>query len=116
MRARPFLLWFGVLGAPAAWTVQLVAGYGIEDAACSRGSAHWGLSGDTWQAAVSLVVVAVALAAGGSALAARRERGVDERGRLGFMATIGLLASALFGALIVVTAIGVVSLDSCRPG
>ena len=32
------LLWVGLLGAPAAWTLQLVVGYGAEEADCSRGT------------------------------------------------------------------------------
>ena len=35
--------WFGLLGAPLAWTVQLVLGFGVTEARCGVGGSRWGV-------------------------------------------------------------------------
>jgi len=47
------LQWFGLLAAPAAWTVQLVVGYGATVAACSAAGRRWNVSVPTWEIALA---------------------------------------------------------------
>lgn len=123
-RAREaFLLWFGVLGGPLAWGTQLVVGYGLEEIACSNGTASnsiWGLGVESAIWIVNAVTAATALLAGIAARRARRAaaRGSwpDPRGRASFMGTVGLLASGLFLLLIVVGSVALVFVDSCVAG
>ena len=50
-------VWYGVLGAPLAWAVQLVVGFWIAQTACDRG----GVEVDGWTLAVTLTVISPAL-------------------------------------------------------
>ncbi|MDQ3878814.1 MAG: hypothetical protein M3290_10775 [Actinomycetota bacterium] len=115
------LLWGGVLGGGLAWSGQLVAGYGLEEIACSPGSAGsqvfgipvsdliYGLSA----AAAALTLVAIAICLG----AVRRTRGShDHRDeRIAFMGITGIAANLLFLAVIAYGAIAPLYLASCRP-
>jgi len=116
--SRSALLWYGVVGAPFAWVLQLVVGYGLEEAACSPGSGRWGIDGDVWEVVVSIGAAAAGAAALAAAFASRRnaERAADPSGRVAFMATAGLLADVLFLALIALTTAGVIALGSCEAG
>ena len=40
---QEFMQWFGLLGAPLAWTVQLVLGFGVTEARCGVGGSRWGV-------------------------------------------------------------------------
>jgi hypothetical protein len=121
-RASPaigFLLWLGLLGPPLAWTAQLVLGYFAEDADCARGSGGWGFSSHTVNAIVFGVAGAIAIAGIlGSVWVLQRaaERPEDTRGRVPFLALAAVLVSTLFGALVVMTGIGVLSFEACRAG
>jgi hypothetical protein len=112
------LLWVGVLGAPLAWTLQLVAGYAAEEADCSRGTSSFDAShGVTVWLSVGAGLVALASLAS-AALVWRwtQRRPADVRGRVEFMAVAGLLVGALFLALIVLTAVGITHFDPCVAG
>ena len=115
---RTLLQWFGVLGAPGAWTLLLVFGYGFEEVACSRGSSHWGFGAGTGEAVLFAATAAVAVGALGASLAtwrsAQRPEAGDVRGRHEWMGFAGLLVSTLFLALIMFTGFGVTSLEMCR--
>jgi hypothetical protein len=112
-----FLLWVGLLGAPGAWVLQLVVGYGAEEADCSVGTSSFGGSH-----AVSVWLSVGAGLAGVASLAAAAyvwrslPRGADPRGRVHFMASAGVLASFLFLALIVLTAVGITHFEPCVAG
>jgi len=111
-RRASLLLWLGVAVPPLAWTFQLVAGYWVEEAACGSP----GLDGTVWQAVT--FVVAGALGAAGLAAAAVSFRAVragagDARGRVAFLAVTSLSAACVFALGIVMTGIGVLSLDPC---
>jgi hypothetical protein len=108
-----------VAGPPAAWAFQLVVGYGLEEIACSSGTAgddYWGVAPGTLQWAIAAAALGVDLAAGLLAFRVLRAAGADPRGRIAFMARCGLLASALFLALILFGALQLAALDSCVPG
>lgn len=113
-----FLLWLGVLGPPAAWAAQLVVGYGAEEADCSSGSGSFDGSHPVavWLSVGAGVVALVSLLAAAWLWRETRTRRLDERGRVAFMATAGVLGGLLFLALIVFTAVGVTHFDPCRPG
>jgi hypothetical protein len=117
-RSLEALVWFGVLGGAAAWTVQLVVGSQLEENHCTRFGARYSIHTPTWEAALTAGTAAVAVAAGVAALLAyrRSRRGGDRRGRIGFMATSGILANTLFLALILLGGIGVSVLDPCVQG
>jgi RsiW-degrading membrane proteinase PrsW (M82 family) len=109
-------LWLGLLAAPAAWTAQLVFGYGAEEADCAAGSGGWNFSSHTMNAVLFAVAGVVALAGLGAAFWAARHVEHDPRGRVAFMAFGGVLVSSLFAALVILTGIGVLSLEPCTPG
>lgn len=107
------LLWFAVLGAPAAWTVQFAVGYWTSEAQCAPGTEQFSIALDTWTIAATAFAGLTAAAAGAAAIALfRRTREVDENdappaGRVHFLSVIGLAVTPLFLALIALTAVGV---------
>ena len=111
------LLWAGVAVPPLAWTLELVAGYWFEEAACGTGSGRWGVDGELWQAVTFAVcgplAVAGTLAAVASFRAVRAGAG-DARGRVAFLAVTSLSAALVFVLLTTMTGIGVIALDPCK--
>jgi len=113
------LLWFAALGAPAAWALQFAFGYWLSDAQCGVAGERWGIALETWAALAGVAALAVAAAAGLTALALfRRAGGADDSdppppGRVRFLATVGIAVAPLFGFLIAMTAAGVVVLVPC---
>jgi hypothetical protein len=114
---RLVALWAGLFAAPSAWAAQLVLGYGVEEADCSAAGSSFDLDTPTWEAAIFGACGAVALAALVGAMWQWREtRDANGLGRIGFMAFGGILISALFLALIVLTGVGVLTLTACKQG
>jgi len=119
----PRELWFGVAAGPILWAVHLVLSYGLVSLACSRGFFNFTASGVAGivvvLTALTLVFAAVVLYAG--ILARRNRREFDERGTLRgrveerhhFLATSGMLLSALFFPAIVVSLIPAFVLGPC---
>jgi hypothetical protein len=120
LRRLELLQWFGLLAAPLAWTVQLVAGFGVADAHCARAGSRWGIDVETWEIALTAVAATVAVCAEFSALTLYRElRDVADdapgpRGRLHFFAVAALIGNILFIALITLTAVGALAHLECR--
>jgi hypothetical protein len=120
MRRLELLQWFGLLAAPLAWTVQLVAGFGVADADCARAGSRWGIDVETWQIALTAVAGMVAVSAELSAFTLYRElRDVEDdapgpRGRLHFFSVAALIGNVLFMGLIALTAAGALSHLECR--
>lgn len=120
MRRLEAMQWYGLLAAPFAWTVQLVVGFGVANAACARGSRHWQVSVHTWQLALGIAAAAVALSAQATAVMLWRDlREVEEdgpppAGRLHFFSVASLVGNTLFLALIVLTAVGSLAHVGCR--
>ena len=117
---RQLLAVYGVVGAPAAWVVELLGGYGTQETACSVGSGSPGLSGNA-NTAIGVLTVAMLLVALGSAFAARAtaraidaEAIADPRGRVAFMAKVGTVASLLFALAIVLSGIPIFAIESCH--
>jgi hypothetical protein len=117
------LMWFGLLGAPAAWTFQHVAGYGLTEAACNAAGTTWSTPVDAWTIVVTTGAAAIALLAGLAAfLAFRRTRQVEgvggseeppPKGRIHFLAVVGITISPLFFAIIVMSGLGSIFLANC---
>jgi hypothetical protein len=112
--ARPILMWYGFLGGAAAWALQLVLGYGIEESACSQGIS------DTkpWITLATVLLGLVALGSSGAAFLTWRwaDRRGDARGAVSFMALTGMLAGVFFVVLIALGGLQLLTLDSCRQG
>ncbi|HYZ19022.1 MAG TPA: hypothetical protein VE615_05720 [Gaiellaceae bacterium] len=101
-----FLVWYGFFGAAGAWSAQLVAGYGLEEALCPGGeSAPW----------IVAVTLAAGLVAAGSIGAAYRGRRTPA-GTVQFLSVVGMLAGLFFLLLIALGGLQLLSLESCDQG
>jgi hypothetical protein len=109
-------VWLALVGVPLAWAAQLVVGYGAEEVDCAPGSRNWDFSSHTVNAILFALAGVVALAGLAAAFRVLMQSPVDARGRIAFLALGGVLVAALFGALIVMTGVGVLSLEPCTPG
>ena len=101
-----FLVWYGFLGGAAAWSTQLVAGYGLQESLCPAGPAQ------TW---TIVVTVAAAAVAAGSIAAAFRGLG-SRQGSIQLLAFAGMVAGVFFLGLIALGGLQLLSLDSCSQG
>jgi hypothetical protein len=100
-----------------------VLGYGLTEAACGPAGARWSIAVDGWTVALTAVAAVIAALAGLAAVAAlRRTRGVrgtggseepPPKGRIHFLAVIGIVISPLFFAIIVMDGLGVIFLSNC---
>jgi hypothetical protein len=114
------LLWFGVLGAPMAWAVQHVAGFGLTEAACGLAGRRTGVALDPWTIVVTALGETVALLAAVAAVAvfrATRDAGDDPPGsRIHFLSIVGMTISPLFALIILMSGLGSVFLTNCVQG
>lgn len=116
---RATVLWVAILAAPAAWALQVVAGYAIEDFGCSAAGGSGtvaGLRTDTLE--IVLTVVALVVVAIGALAALRTWRvGADvPPGHLAFLGLTALLASGVFAVTILFAGAGVLVLTPCKAG
>jgi hypothetical protein len=108
-----------VLGPPLAWAFQLLFGYGIEEAACSPGSGSSSLANASRPATAVVTVVGAAISALAALAALRALRAVragrvpDPRCRVAFTAFTGLAGGIIFGALILLSVVSLLSLEAC---
>lgn len=120
------LMWFGVLGAPFAWTVQFVVGYASLEAACNAAGQRWGVSPHAYTLTATIVGTVIAVLAGLAAIHAFRatrgsagEGGSDEappKGRIHFMATVGITITPLFLFIILMGGLGATFFPPCHQG
>jgi hypothetical protein len=114
------LLWFAVLGAPAAWALQFGIGYWLSDAQCSAAGGQWSIPLDKWALVVGAVAFLAATAAGAIAVALFRHTAEAEdeeappSGRIHFLAIVGMTVTPLFLCLIAMTAAGTILLFPCN--
>lgn len=114
------IMWFAVVGAPFAWGVEFAVGYWMTQTGCSVPGREWSLDQNVWGVVLTTVAVAVAVAAGLTAVAMfRGTRQVEEddappAGRVRFLAAVGMTVTVLFLFIIVMTGLGVVILPDCR--
>lgn len=121
-RGTGLLVWFGLAGGLAAWTLQLWISWGVEEVTCSAGSKTndvFGVDPDVLIAIVSAAGAAASALAAAAAFTrwrAIKGTGEDPRGRIAFMAFVGVAGSLLFLWLIALGGLQLVSLRSCVPG
>ena len=117
------LLWFGLLGAPAAWVIQLTVNYSLEEwFACAPSTSAEGLvlgtSVPTMAIVVSVALTIVAITAGLAAVNCyRRLTSVEGNGaatRALWMARAGIMNSVLYLILIVASFGPPLLLDVCE--
>lgn len=119
---RPALIWFAVLGAPAAWVTQFLAGFALTEAACNSAGRTWDLPLDELVAALTAGAAAVAVTSGIVAVAGFRvTRAAGSNppppgGRVHFLMTVGMVVAPLMLAIILLSGVGVLLLDGCRQG
>jgi hypothetical protein len=110
--AGRLLTWYGLLGAPAAWTLFHVAGVGIATGVCSPVGVRVDASPEPWSILVTIVCAAIALGAlVAAAIVWLATRGVEDDaappvGRIHFLAVVGLAITPLFIAIILMAGIG----------
>src|SRR5947209_18467339 len=123
------VVWFGVLGGACAWAVQFVANLFLSFAQCNAPPGRWSLPVHGLQIGLSVVAVAIGLAAAAVSLrlylrtfhidhvaeAVRHgEGGPPPVGRINFLAVVGLTVNFLALAIIVMTALGGPRLPVCQ--
>jgi heme/copper-type cytochrome/quinol oxidase subunit 2 len=106
-RRESWMLWVGVLTGPAAWSLQLMINYNLEEIACgpaagTRGEV-WGIGVGTWILAVDVVLAIATLAAVLVAFRCLRTTADDTStgNRARWMAVAGVMTSGLFLIVIV---------------
>lgn len=108
------LLWFGLFGAAAAWSIQELVGYAVITHACYRSwqpLSHSSVGGAWWIAlGMSLLTLLVAAAA---ALTAHRWWRRARQERVRFMALSGLIVSSIFLFNIVMNTIVLFLVPAC---
>jgi hypothetical protein len=111
------LLWFGVLGAPLAWTGLHVVGFGASTAACSDFGARHSVDPNVWALALTVSTGLVAAGALAAAVvmwvATRTEDNAPPVGRMHFLATLGLILGPLFLFMILLAGLGATVLPQC---
>ena len=112
------LVWFALLGAPAAWTLQHVTGFGLTVASCEEaGKTAWHISLDFWTIVASAITLGVGiLGVAASLLSLRRTRdaGTEPPGaRLRFLALVSVTTAPLVLCIIVMSGVGVVLISDC---
>lgn len=124
----PAALWFGLFGAPAAWSLQLLASYALVAHGCYPDAEPLTIpvvpSLRTLVLGTGAAALAVALLAGGSAWRSWRatqqeheggHEGLLEagEGRTRFMALAGMLLGAVFALGIVMNVVPLLLLQPC---
>jgi hypothetical protein len=111
------LLWFGVLGAPLAWVVLHLVGFGASTAACNVFGQRHSINPNAWALGLTIACGAVALGALVAAIvmwaATRTEDTAPPLGRMHFLATLGLILGPLFVFMILMAGLGVTVLPRC---
>lgn len=117
---KPALLWFGLLGAPSAWAIQLTLNYSLEEwFACAPSTTDvgrvLGASVPTVALIVSGVLGMVAVLAGLASLSCyRRFTSTSGSTRELWMARAGIMNSILYLVIIVASFGPPLLLDVCR--
>ncbi len=117
---RTPLLWFGLLGGPAAWTSQHVFGMGMTLAACNVAGTRWGIPVVAWTIAAMVSAAVVTVLAGLASLEVWRDtRDAGEQppgSRIHFLSVVGMTINPLFLFIILMSGLGASVLGDCRQG
>lgn len=139
LRAAPWLLWYGVLGAATAWSLHMIVDWGINETVCRSGHDQMvGVPLRPLLAGLTLFFLALALAS--TWIAWRHWRELDRsnrsddfplsgaglapdagdvatlalrRRRASFMALVGLVLGVLFDLMLIFSAIAILVLPAC---
>ena len=130
LRQLGILQWTGTILAPAVWYSQYLFGYGVGQAVCSAGGAHFGVDFDVYQLTAMAVAGVVEIATWACALVVfLLTRGADwgdgppeegrwgaqePYGRLHFFAVAGMVANVLFLTMALLSATAAVTDVLCR--
>lgn len=113
-------VWFGILAAPIAWTVEHVFGYGWTEATCSPGGGSsvsaFHVGAVVLSAAGVLIGLAGLFAGIGVLRATESHEDPPPGGRLRMLAAVAVTATPLFMMIMILSAVGALTLDACRPG
>lgn len=118
-RSVHVLAWFGWSGAPAAWALLHVFGFGVTEAACGAPGTTFSLPVDSLALATTISAALIAVAALIAAILAFRATAGAEAlpgERVHFMSVVGLTISPLFLAIILMDGIGTIVLENCHQG
>jgi hypothetical protein len=122
LRKLEILQWVGLLLGALVWTVQHVVGFGVTEAACSRGGMHWGISTDAWEATLMAAGAGCVLVAGLAAAAVvvrTREESYEDApppGRVRFLAIAAITANVIFLVIILLDGFASIFNIACRQG
>ena len=123
------VLWFGVVGGPAAWAIQFVVNLAFTFAQCNQPAARWQLPVHGWEIVTAAVGVSIGLASTGVSLwlylrtfaigdvseeERRGEGSAPPIGRIHFLSIVGLTVNFLALAIMVMTGIGAPLLPICQ--
>lgn len=97
---RAFRLWFGLLGPPAVWAVQLQTIYLTSEWACYAMDFTWNHVTSVAALVISLIALWIAYTEWKAAGGGTADENGDQDTRRRFMAILGMLSGALFTALI----------------
>lgn len=116
------LLWYGVFGGAAAWTVHVFAAWGLDELVCAAGTEHV-FAVPLWQAVGLAVVIPALVTVGSLGVAAlvwqrtarAQATGAEDRayGRSRMLAVVGVWSNLLFLTIIVLGGIAVLVLPPC---
>ena len=115
-----FLQWFGLLGAGLVWTVQLVVGFGVAQAACSAAGRRWGIDLDTWEIALMVAAGVFVLLSEAAAVTVLLETrsveydGPPPWGRRHFFAAGAAVGNVLFLGAVLLGGVGAVLHAGCQ--
>lgn len=123
-RGSSRLLWVGVLTGPAAWSIQLLVNYNVEEFACAPATRDqgtvWGVGVETVVLFVTIVLALATVAAGILSFVCWRKNTRAEDTSPGevstWMAIVGMMSSILFLIIIVLGVAPPYFLETCRPG
>jgi hypothetical protein len=111
-------MWFGLIGAPTAWTLQHITGYALSEATCSEAGRGWSTHMDTWTLVVGATAFAVGVLAEISAVATwRATRDASDEppeSRIHFLAVIASTVNPLFLCIIAMSTAGAIFLANCQ--
>jgi hypothetical protein len=120
LRRLEVLQWLGLLLGALVWAAQHVVGYGVTEAQCSPGGAHFGISNDVWQASLMAAALLVILGAEAAALTvffATRPTSYEAEpppSRIRFFAIAAIVANAIFFMIVLLNGLGSIISVDCR--
>jgi hypothetical protein len=109
-----FAQWYGVLGGPIWWAMQLQANYSLVPQACKTGDMKWVHISSVVFILLALSAVAWAWIDWRTAKRTSPISREDAEARSAFMGMLGMLTSSLFTLLILTQAIPTFIFDPCQ--